>query len=142
MAVDAADERADLLRRVELVATLDRVALARLASHIEPQPVVSGTTVCSEGDAADALFIVSRGRFGVFHVGDGGVEDRINTIGRGGFFGETALLTDETRSATVRADTDGEVLRLERKAFLQLLEDDPHAGRAVATSLARRLRHR
>ena len=134
--------RRDLLWRVDLVAGLDRVALARLAAHIEPQPIEAGAVVCEQGDPSDSLFIVVRGRFGVFVRGDAGVERRISSLGAGDYFGEIGLLIAGTRSATVRVETDGELLRLDREAFLRLLDDEPRAGRAVATALARRLRER
>ena len=136
------DEQRDLLRRVDLVAGLDRVTLARLVTHLDPIAVPRGTAVCEQDDRADALFIVGRGAFGIFAREDGGAERRLNTLGPGDHFGEMALLTDDTRSATVRADSDGEVLRLDRETFLRLLDDDPHVGRAIAAALARRLRQR
>ena len=137
-----ADEQRDLLRRVELVAGLDRVTLARLVTHLDPVAVATGAAVCEQGDPADALYIVASGDFGVFARDDDGRERRLNALGAGDHFGEMALLTDDTRSATVRAESDGEVLRLDREAFLRLLDDDPQVGRAVAAALARRLRRR
>ncbi len=139
-AVDEA--RRDLLWRVDLVAGLDRVALARLVAHIEPQPIAAGAVVCEQGDPSEALYIVVRGRFGVFVRGDAGTERRISSLGPGDYFGEIGLLVPGTRSATVRVETDGELLRLDREAFLRLLDEDPRAGRAVASALARRLRQR
>lgn len=136
------DEQRDLLRRVELVAGLDRVTLARLVTHLDSLAVPRGTAVCEQGARADALYIVGRGEFSVFARDDGGAERRINSLRPGDHFGEMALLTDDTRSATVRADSDGEVLRLDRETFLRLVDDDPHVGRAVAAALARRLRQR
>src|SRR5262245_15421572 len=50
-----------------------------------------------------------------------------------------ALLTDEPRSATVRADTAGRVLRLARDRFLEMLRREPAAFLAVTTTLSRRL---
>jgi CRP-like cAMP-binding protein len=136
------DEQRDLLRRVEVVAGLDRVTLARLVTHLDSLAVPQGAAVCEQGDPAEALYIVAGGEFGVFARDDSGAERRINSLGPGDHFGEMALLTDDTRSATVRAESDGEVLRLDREAFLQLLDDDPQVGRAVAAALARRLRQR
>lgn len=136
------DEQRDLLRRVEVVAGLDRVTLARLVTHLDSVAVPQGTAVCEQGDAADALYIVAGGEFGVFTHDESGTERRINSLGPGDHFGEMALLTDDTRSATVRAERDGEVLRLDRETFLRLLDDDPQVGRAVAAALARRLRQR
>jgi len=140
----AADDEArrDLLWRVDLIAGLDRVALTRLVAHIEPQAIAAGAVVCQQDDPSDALYIVVRGRLGVFVRADAGVERRISLLGPGDYFGEIGLLIAGTRSATVRAETDGELLRLDREAFLRLLDEDPRAGRAVATALARRLRQR
>lgn len=137
----ADEQRSEQLRRVDLTSGLERVALARLAGYMTPLPVAAGQVVCAEGDIGDVLYIVVRGRFGVF-VGQGPDERRVNTIGPGHYVGELALLVDEPRSATIRADTDGEILSLERDRFLELLGQDAPAAKAVATTLARRLRHR
>lgn len=134
-------ERSERLRNVDLTSGLDRVALARLAAYMDPVPVIPGQVICAEGDPADALYIVIRGRFGVF-TGTGPEERRVNTVGPGHYVGELALLIDESRSATIRAETDGEVLRLAREQFVELLDRDAAAARAVATTLARRLRRR
>ena len=136
------DEHRELLRHVDVVAGLDRVTLARLVTHLDSVAIPRGAAVCEQGAAADALYIVTRGEFGVFARDLGGAERRINSLTSGDHFGEMALLTDDTRSATVRADIDGEVLRLDRETFLRLVDDDPHAGRAIAAALARRLRQR
>lgn len=135
--VDA--ERSERLRSVDLTSGLDRVALARLAAYMDPVAVAAGDTIITEGETGDALYIIVRGTFAVFAGTDG---HRLNTIGPGHYVGELALLVDEPRSATIRADTDGEVLRLERQQFMDLLGRDAPAARAVATTLARRLRRR
>ena len=136
------EARRDLLWRVDLVSGLDRVALARLVAHIEPQPIKAGAVVCEQDDPSEALYIVVRGRLGVFVRADAGTERRISSLGPSDYFGEIGLLVPGTRSATVRVEADGELLRLDREAFLRLLDEDPRAGRAVATALARRLRQR
>ncbi len=136
------EARRDLLWRVDLIAGLDRVALARLVAHIEPQPIWAGGVVCEQGEPSETLYIVVRGRLGVFVRADAGTERRIGSLGPGDYFGEIGLLVADTRSATVRVESDGELLRLDREAFLALLDDDARAGRAVATVLARRARER
>ena len=133
------EERSARLQSVDLTSGLDRVALARLAAYMDPIAVRAGETIIREGEIGDALYIVVRGTFGAFEAPD---DARVNTIGPGHYVGELALLVDEPRSATIRADTDGEVLRLDRQRFTELLERDAGAARAVATTLARRLRRR
>jgi CRP-like cAMP-binding protein len=136
------EARRDLLWRVDLISGLDRVALARLVAHIEPQPIRAGAVVCEQGEPSEALYIVVRGRLGVFVRADAGTERRIGSLGPGDYFGEIGLLISGTRTATVRVESDGELLRLDREAFLRLLDQDARAGRAVATALARRARQR
>lgn len=132
-------ERSDRLRSIDLTSGLDRVALARLAGYMSPLPVTAGQVICAEGDIGDTLYIIVSGRFGVF-TGEGADQRRVNTVGPGHYVGELALLVDEPRSATIRAETDGELLQLERDRFLDLLAQDAPAAKAVATTLARRLR--
>ena len=130
-------ERSERLRSVDLTSGLDRVALARLAAYMDPVSVPAGEPIITEGETGDALYIIVRGTFAVLVDGA-----RVNTVGPGHYVGELALLVDEPRSATIRADTDGEVLRLERQQFMDLFGRDAPAARAVATTLARRLRRR
>ncbi|HEV7664082.1 MAG TPA: SLC13 family permease [Chloroflexota bacterium] len=132
-----------LLARTELFAHLDRIALARLAACTEPLTFAIDETVCHEGDPADGLYVVVRGSFGIFAAdSDTGRDGRIGAFGPGEVFGEMALLADDARAATIRAETGGEVLRLERQRFTDLLKAEPSIGLAVAITLARRLRDR
>ena len=133
--------QARLLAEAELFAALDRVARARLASCLEPLAVRAGEDVVRQGDAADGLYIVASGALGVYACSpDGLAETRLGVLRPGDCFGEMALLTDEPRSATVRAETDGELLRLERGRFIDLTRREPEVALAVAATLSRRLR--
>jgi CRP-like cAMP-binding protein len=62
----------------------------------------------------------------------------------GDFFGELGLLDSDRRSATVTAETDCEVIVIERDRFLRFGDSNPTAGlsvtRRIASNLASRLR--
>ena len=89
----------------------------------------------------DSLYLVSEGAFGVFVSSEHDARQvRVATLGRGACFGEMALLTGEPRSATVPADGDGELLRLDKDRFSELVRRDPSIGLALSASLSRRLR--
>src|SRR5712691_9428138 len=102
-------EYAGLLGRLDLFRGLDRIALARLAAHLERKSVAAGAVLCRSGEPGDALYLISRGTFGVL-----GADVRLNTCAPGQAIGEIALLTNQPRTATVVADEDGEVLRLDK----------------------------
>jgi len=133
---------AELLQRVELFSGLNRMVLAQVAAHVDVLRLADSEVVFAQGDPPGALYIVGEGHLGVFaRSGDGQTEVRLSTLRPGEVFGEMALLTDEPRSATVRADPGGaEVLRLERERFLDLVRREPTVAHVIAATLTRRLR--
>jgi di/tricarboxylate transporter len=133
-------EYASVLTRVDLFAGLDRVTLAKLAAYLEVVSVEAGATVVQQGDPGDAFYLVVKGAFGVYVAASEGDESRVNSLGPGAPFGEMALLTGRPRSASVRAETTAEVLRLERSRFLDLVRREPQVGLALAGTLCERLR--
>ena len=133
-------EYAELLGRVDLFSGLDRVTLAKLATRLTPVAFTSGAVVFCAGDAGDAFYLVVRGTVGVYAPDtDGAGERRLAHLGPGAPFGEMALLTNSPRSATIRAETDSQVLRLERAHFLDLVRREPGVALAIAATLSRRL---
>jgi CRP-like cAMP-binding protein len=62
----------------------------------------------------------------------------VTTFGPGDFFGETALLINVPRTATVTALTDMTIMVFERREFSSLLEQSPQIGRKLLTALAER----
>jgi CRP-like cAMP-binding protein len=140
MTATLGEEHAELLSGVELFRGVDRVTLAKLAAHLEPLAVAHGEVLIRQGDPGDGLFLISRGTFGVFADGLAEGEVRLGTCGRGDAIGEMALLSGEARSATIRAEQDGEVLRLDQARFLALVRADPRVALAISAGLIRRLR--
>jgi CRP-like cAMP-binding protein/di/tricarboxylate transporter len=134
------DEPARVLARVPLFAGLDRVTLAKLAAHFERIRVGAGEIVFREGDPGDAFYVVLHGTFSDY-VGapEAGADRRLATRGPGATFGDIALLSDRPRSTTVRAETVGEVLRLERGRFLGLVAQEPAVALAIAARLSERV---
>lgn len=131
---------ADLLRRLDLFAGLDRVTLAKLAAYLEPSSCAAGTIIFRQGDPGESFYLVASGSVGVYTAGRSDPEGlRVRTLHAGEPFGEMALLTSEQRTATIRAETDCRVLRLPRSSFLALVRDEPSVALAIAATLSRRL---
>lgn len=115
-----ADDSADvpvvamsLLRRVPLFCPLPRPALEVVARNAVEIEVGSGTSIIRQGDHGHRFFTVATGRFEI--AVDGAL---VQTVERGGSFGELALLADEPRAATVTATCDGSLLAIDRRPFL------------------------
>ena len=76
------------------------------------------------------MFLICHGTVLVSKVVKGKVEQLLNRIGPGEFFGEMSLLDGSPRSGTIQAETDTMLLVLDRKSLNQLIEVSPHAAAA------------
>jgi serine/threonine-protein kinase len=97
-----------------------------------PEHFAAGSVVVREGDAGGAAYIVESGTAEVRCRGE-----FIRRIGPGDVFGETAVLTAGTRTATVTAITDVDVLVVSREALEAELGRDTWLARFVRTLAVR-----
>jgi CRP/FNR family transcriptional regulator, cyclic AMP receptor protein len=79
----------------------------------------------SQGDPADAVFYILKGKIQLTVLSRQGKEAVIALLGRDDFFGEGCLAGQRVRMATATATTDGSLMRLEKKAVIRLLHDQP-----------------
>jgi CRP-like cAMP-binding protein len=94
----------------ELLKRFDRVKTA------------AGETVIREGDQGDYYYVVESGRFNVERL-VGGAKVLLAELKSGDAFGEEALVSEAKRNATVTSLGEGELLRLERTHFDELLRE-------------------
>lgn len=109
------------LNSVPLLKNLTHGERLRLVDALEEKSFNKGELVVKEGDVGDTFYIIKDGEATVFVDSDGS-EKTVNQLFRADFFGETSLIRDEPRNATVRAVSDSlEVLMLNRKVFDDVL---------------------
>lgn len=97
----------------------------------------TGALVFSEGDAADYIYFIRAGRVSVF-IQKFTAQEELSILGPGQYFGEMAILGKNKRSASVKALTDTEVLRMDQTTFLGLCEIDHPFTRKIKAILAKR----
>jgi putative peptide zinc metalloprotease protein len=138
----AEDVRAQLLSAAEIRALapfkgLDEADSGRLLRGASWRVFQAGERIVKQGDPGDTFYVISSGQVDV-------IENRRKThrLVAGDYFGEIALLTDEPRTATVRAATPVRVLELERKAFDRVLAKSFRKGKLrPSRNLARAWEH-
>src|SRR3984893_13009271 len=97
--------------------------------------------VISQGDPADAVFYIQRGKVKVSVVSEQGKEAVVAMLGTNDFFGEGCLAGQMRRIATVAAMTDSVIVRLEKAAIVGVIQQEPaFAGIFIAHLLARAIR--
>src|SRR4051812_37604821 len=80
-------------------ATLARIVGMMGEHHFEP-----GGTVCKQGDAGRAMFLVRSGEVVICRDGEDGHRVKLVRMGAGEFFGEMTLIDIQKRSGTVVVD--------------------------------------
>ena len=98
--------------------------------------------IFNQGDLADAVFYIQKGKIRLSVVSNAGKEATIGILGEGNFFGEGALAGQALRMGSAVAMTECSLLRIEKKAMMSAL----HRGHAfsdmfVAYLLARNIRY-
>jgi CRP/FNR family cyclic AMP-dependent transcriptional regulator len=97
--------------------------------------------VFSQGDPAEAVFYIQKGRVKLTVVSKQGKEAVVALLGPGDFFGEGCLAGQSVRMSTATAIEDAEILHLTRKAMVRLLRTQPaFAERFTAHLLSRNIR--
>ncbi len=114
------------LKKIPLFQTLSDKHIEKILAISETMEKAKGEAVFREGDAGDALYIVTEGAVSAIKEidRDKGLEKVIATMGAGNFFGEMALLDDQPRSATIRAAGTASLLMIKRDEFTALLQED------------------
>lgn len=136
-----ADPKAlELLRDIDVFAKLDEPHAAALAEICKFQKHKAGKVIFRQGDKSDSFHVVSSGKLDCYLWDDLlKIERPLTVFRRGEIFGEVGLLTDDSRSAFVRAQEDCETLVFDKEAFFALLEKNPKVLLNFARILAHRL---
>jgi CRP-like cAMP-binding protein len=127
------DDDIVLLERVPTLRLLGTAALRMLAVGSEQRDVARGDVLFSQGEDADAGFIVQRG---AFRLEDGGGAEIV--AGPGALIGELALMVAMHRPSTATAMEHSSVIRVARSLFQRVLESDPAAARRLRDEFASR----
>ncbi|MFI5309001.1 MAG: cyclic nucleotide-binding domain-containing protein, partial [Polyangiales bacterium] len=122
-----------------LFGQLERAELEELAQEVEVVPVRKDDLLFRKGETGDCMYMVLSGQLGVFDDDPGAPDRLLKVMGRGEHVGEIALLGDAHRTATVRAQADGEILRLSRAGFERLLSKHPRARTALTGAMQQRM---
>lgn len=98
--------------------------------------------IFTQGDAADAVFYIQKGRVQLTVVSKTGKEATIGMIGELNFFGEGSLAGQTLRMGSAKAISDCQILRIEKGAMMAALHRE-HAlsDMFVAYLLARNVRY-
>lgn len=108
---------------------------------LELKEYKEGDIIIKEGDYGDTFYILYKGSVQILRNTPAGDKIALANLNseENFFFGETALISDDPRSATVKASSDCTTITLSSKKFLEVCDKEPLLGYRVILHIARRM---
>ena len=101
-------------------AFLDTVGVGRFIGKYQ-----KGETVFLQGDPADAVFYIQKGKVQILVLSKKGKEGVIAGLGAGEFFGEGCLAGQPLHIATATVTMDSSIIKIEKQTMIRVLRDEP-----------------
>ncbi|MEZ4268273.1 MAG: cyclic nucleotide-binding domain-containing protein [Myxococcota bacterium] len=135
--MDETERKVELLQESRYFHGLEREALLEVAKVSRLKPIAKGEVLIRQDSPADALYVLAEGTVEVY-VEDSatGAGRLVKRMARGACFGEIAILTGFSRTATVRADDDGSVLLIDAADLEALLAREARVSLSMCKTLA------
>ncbi|WP_428669743.1 cyclic nucleotide-binding domain-containing protein [Reyranella sp.] len=131
------NEEVEILKGVPLFAKMEPAKLKLLAFTGERMTFGTGQEVCHQGDPGDAMYVILGGVANVLIDTPKG-QLQVAQLRKNGFFGETAILCDAPRNATISASESLLTLKISKDMFYRLVAEFP----SMAIEMMRELAHR
>jgi len=128
-------DKVRMLRSVPLLSEVSTEVLADLAALSRVEDLASGRVLFSQGEPADAFFLIIDGEVGVARDGASSFVAR-----RGEELGALAVLDERPRAFTATTTEQTVLLRIGAEDFLYLIEQHPRLAKGVIRYLAHEVR--
>ncbi|NOT48454.1 MAG: mechanosensitive ion channel [Acidobacteria bacterium] len=125
------------LSRIPIFAPLSDEELHKLARASKDRVFAPGEAIVRRGQEGNSMFVVTRGTVDV-EILQGNLPKVINTLRESDYFGEMSLLTGEPRTATVRAQTETEVVQINKSALKPIFEGNPELVESICKMIEER----
>eukprot|EP00118_Oscarella_pearsei_P013533 m.109085 g.109085 ORF g.109085 m.109085 type:complete len:687 (+) comp37339_c0_seq4:105-2165(+) len=114
------NEYIQFLRKTSLFSGMPDATLSKITDAMEEDNYNEGDYIIRQGGPGDTFYIIRQGKVSVSQRLDDELQAReIRVMGRGEHFGEKALISEEKRTANVKAKTVVTCLTLDRRDFQQ-----------------------
>ncbi len=131
-------DEVSVMRRIPLFAHINSQKLKLLAFTSERIVFAPGQILFRQGDEGDAAYVIIEGQADVLVDAPKGAIS-VATMERNAIVGEVAILCEVPRTATIRAITQLDTLRITKARFLELLNEHPELSIEIMKTLAQRL---
>lgn len=130
----------DDLKKAPLFSELSARELEYVFEISEERHYPRGSIVLYQGDKAEFLYLILKGRVKVALAYANGKETILSTLKGGDYFGEMSAIDQLPRSATIVTEADSEFLAISQKAFRGMIIKYPEIALKMLKEMSLRLR--
>jgi CRP-like cAMP-binding protein len=132
------EQEVELIRQFPIFAQIQPAMQKLLCFSAERLTYAPGQIMFKAGDMGDAAYIVIEGKVEISVPSSSG-PIVVNMVGRNEIIGEIAIFGDVPRTATAKAVTRLETLRISKQLFTKIIRENPDAALELIRVLAGRL---
>ena len=132
------EQEVELIRQFPIFSKIQPAMQKLLCFSAERLTFDSGQVIFNAGDAGDSAYIVIDGKVEISVPTPAG-PIVINTMGRNELLGEIAIVGEVPRTATAKALTKLETLKISKELFMKIIRENPDAAIELVKILASRL---
>jgi len=132
----------ELLRKTDLFKGLSKEELGKITGISAKESFKAGEEIFGEGEKGDKFYLILKGEVRISKIISGIGEEALRVLKKGEYFGEMSLIDDEPRSAHAIANTDVDLMVIDRNDFEKLLREDKELAYKLLWSLVRTLSQR
>ncbi len=140
MAIDLTPADLHIVRQTPLFSGLSTAALAGLMEGAAVQNAPAGFCLFTQGEAAEAFYVVLSGWIKLYRMTPGGTEAVIEIFTRGQSFAEAAAFAAATFPVSCEAITDARLLRISARHLFERIRRSPDIGLTMLASTSKQLR--
>jgi CRP-like cAMP-binding protein len=112
--------------------------ITAIVRQLRSQLILAQEVLFKQGEPADCMYFVATGTLKLIRFTEGGTVEFEKIVGPGDYFGELALIFNESRSATIVAISHAEVCCLNKLEFREILLQHKKAAQFVIREAKKR----
>lgn len=128
-------ERINILKKTSVFSESNELILNEIALQLTEKEVSKGKLIFKKGSLGKCMYIIAKGIVRIHDLGH-----VYSKMGEGSVFGEYSLIDEETRSASVTAETNTLLYKLEQDDFYTLISQKQEITKGVLNVLIKRIR--
>lgn len=124
-----------IIRGSDLFQNLTPKELDDLLIYLRMIRTQKGYEIIRQGDSWESFYVIISGRVSVW-IKKGQKSEKVAEMGKGGFFGEMALLSKKVRNATIVSEVVSELMVLNKREFESILMANPKRAEKILAAYA------